>query len=195
MGDAMHQLDSFDFEASWRGTFGDLPPLGWVLRERLPECWTRFHALPGSKRYADTPGERAVIIRRANALAVECFGDRRDVWVIAALHGDRPAGSAALVDRLRMASSITWSDPSELFEDQVQWEFFAAGLKWSKGTLDWMFGDISEDRASALMFSQELQTVLAPYDGGFDIVCPQVEKLRDLETRYKDWMSDRADKL
>jgi len=186
---------ALDFEPAWRSAFGESPPLGYVLREDQRDHWTRFHALPGSKRYAENAVERATILERANILATECFGMQKEIW-ISTPHIVRDIVPATdLVKRLSMKEWKIWSDPSENPEDQIEMTFFVARIDWSPGCLDELFWDIAEDRDRALLFSETDGAVLAPYDGGFDIVCLRPRKLAELEKRHRGWMSDRSDKL
>jgi hypothetical protein len=73
-----------EFTSAWKGVFNDAPPLGYELRDRFTDNWTRFHALPRSKRYADTDDEQQIILSRANELATECFDQKEAVWLITA---------------------------------------------------------------------------------------------------------------
>lgn len=84
----MEALDgpAAEFLREWRRITGaDTPgadeifPMGHVMRYRCQSNWTRFHALPRSKRYADTPDEMEIILSRANALLRACFGEF-DSW-------------------------------------------------------------------------------------------------------------------
>ena len=186
---------ALDFEPAWRSAYGESPPLGYVLREDHREHWTRFHALQGSKRYAENAFERATILDRANKLAVECFGLQKEIWISTPHYLRDRVPATNLVERLSMREWKTWSDPTEDPEDQIEVTFFVARIEWSPGCLDELLWEIAEERDSALLFSETDGVVLAPYDGGFDIICPTPGRLTELEARYRNWMSERPDKL
>lgn len=186
---------NFSFERSWRSAFGDSPPLGHVLRDDQFKRWTRFHALPGSKRYAENAVERATVLERANTLATECFGKRKEIWISTAHYRRDIVEATDLVTRLSMTEWMTWSDPTEDSEDQIETTFFVGRIEWSPGSLDELFWEIAEDRDNAVLFSEADGAAFAPYDGGFDIICLRPRRLVELEARYRISMSDRSDKL
>ncbi|MEX3007095.1 hypothetical protein [Hoeflea sp. TYP-13] len=181
-----------DFSRVWSAAFGSTPPLGHVLRYNFQHIWTRFHALPNSKRYADTETECETILSRANTLVEECFDDSKNLWLVTA----RWEGfENDLVSRLDMTPAISWVDEQEEPEYQAQAMFFVVRIDWKHSSQDWLFTNIAEDRERAILFSDNEKTVFAPYDGGFDIICHQTEKIRHLESKFGSWMSDRPDKL
>lgn len=164
------------------------------MRHDFHGDWTRFHALPDSKRYADTKAEQRVILSRANTLAEACFPEPDNIWIVTANYGifDLEANDVAI--RLGMDRTFSWIVSKGEPEDQIQATFYAAKILWEPFLLDWLFIEIAEDRERAILFAERQRTVLAPYDGGFDIICPQPEKIRALETNFGSWMSDAPDK-
>lgn len=62
--------------------FGELPPVGHVLRSAIAERWLRIHSLPHSKRYAETEPEYDELLRRHNELALEVLGPRNPALLV-----------------------------------------------------------------------------------------------------------------
>lgn len=186
---------SSEFSSIWRETFGETPPLGHILRHDFHANWTRFHALPESKRYAETDVEKNIILSRANSLAAACFDELEVVWVVTARYGDTFLETHDLVAKLNMEPAFSWTDLEEEPEDQIQTTFYVKSIPWKQSSLDWLFADIAEDQIRAILFSQTKNIVFAPYDGGFDIICPRSQKIRGLEVNFGTWMSERPDKL
>lgn len=184
-----------DFFEVWSRSFGQSPPLGHVLRHDYFQIWTRFHALPESKRYAENDEEVRIILERANTLVTECFGECDYVWVVAAYLSDFALKRDDLPSRLNMSKAMVWIDEVEEPEDQSEWSFFKSRLEWKRSSLDWLLREIADDDERAIIFSEEAQTVFAPYDGGFDIISLQPGKIFQLENTYRTWMSSRSDKL
>ncbi len=85
----------------------------------------------------------------------------------------------------------SWIDP----DDPVQMTFFGAKIYWTSSDLDNALTDIADDRERAIFFSVSAKTVLAPYDGGFDVISLDTQKILRLEAKFSDWMSNRPDKL
>ncbi len=77
-----------EFRRDWARFHPACFPLGWMLRGRTGSPWVRFHALPGSKRYADDQAQRDVILSRAYALDDRLLGVDQCCWVVEAETGD-----------------------------------------------------------------------------------------------------------
>jgi len=186
---------SSDFFRAWHHTFGDTPPIGHRLRQIFLEHWTRFHALPQARRYAETEDEWSVLLARANTLGINCFEEHARIWVVAGYQSDFQPKGHDLAVRMGMTKAMTWIDHSEDLGGQVKLGFYAVAFDWSPGSLDELFGEIARDEQRALLFSEDKKTVLAPYDGGFDVVSLLPGKINSLESKFRDWMSNRSDRL
>ncbi|MFC7384137.1 DUF3885 domain-containing protein [Sphaerisporangium rhizosphaerae] len=57
----------------WQANWLDCPPVGHELKRFHGSRWVRFHSLPESKRYADTPAEYEILPRRHNTVLSELF--------------------------------------------------------------------------------------------------------------------------
>lgn len=184
------------FRIDWREAFGEHPPLGWELRHQLATRWTRFHALPGSKRYAENKEESAEIVRRANALLSACFEPSSSIWVVIVRYEAMPKTQQQISSYgLDFNPVLEWIDPREAPEDQSPYFFWATRSLSIEGRFDALFTAIAEEQDRAIFFASGTEPVLAPYDGGFDVVAPSEEVLRNLESRFGSWMSDRQDGL
>lgn len=194
MSETISGLPPTEFSKVWRQYFDETPPFGHLLRHDFFSHWTRFHALPESKRYADTRDEWETVLSRANTLATECFGDQSPVWVATGYATDFAPKDNDLPSRMRMAEAMKWRDYSEELPDQSEITFFASVHDWTPNSLDGLFVEAANDQENVVLFSEDTQTVLAPYDGGFDIISLRPGKIRDLENKYRAWMSNRADR-
>ena len=48
-----------DFLETWAEWFPDAPPVGFLLREAVPDRWLRIHSLTGSRRYPASAWDHA----------------------------------------------------------------------------------------------------------------------------------------
>lgn len=191
-------MNDLDFRKDWESSFGDIPPLGYLLRYRRPEQWTRFHALPESKRSAETQAERRIILDRATEIAEFLFGSKQDVWLATCsltYAGERRAKQKRLVGVEAPLPLVFSRDESRFFEDQVQVEAYADRTIWRSGHQDALLTKIAEDRENALWFAPCSGRVFAPYDGGFDIVVENRQMVGRAEEKYRAWMSELDSKL
>lgn len=191
-------MSDLNFGKDWESRFGDVPPLGYLLRSRRPDQWTRFHALPESKRSAETRTERRIILDRAAEIAEFLFGSKKDVWLATCsltYAGDRRAKRKRIVGVETPLPFVFSRDESCFFGDQVQVEVYADRTIWRPGHQDALLTKIADDRENALWFEPSSGRVFAPYDGGFDIVVENSNVVARAEEKYSAWMSDLDSKL
>jgi hypothetical protein len=188
-------VSSDEFESSWARDFSVYPPLGYVLRQNLAGNWTRFHSLSKSKRYPETDLQRQSVLSRANTLAKECFGSRSTLWLVTEKYGEFDLETNTLIEEERMVHVLSWVDESEELADQRQREFWAAKVAWKPTSLDRYFAGVLEDEYRLVLYDPATSTLLAPYDGGFDIFSLRNEFLVSIEEKYQNWMSERLDKM
>ncbi len=190
-------MDQQGFVQDWRAVFGQTPPLGYELRVDFSEMWTRFHSLPASKRYAETPDEHQIIQNRAAALISECFKKSQNLWLVVALSEDLLTSStgAAAISRHSLAKALTWEDPRCDVQDRIPVTFFAGKSTGKTHEFDWVIDHIADEALRALIFGPHSGNVLAPYDGGFDIFIANPKELSRLDKAHPSWMSGRPDRL
>lgn len=168
------------FRRDWARYHPTCLPLGWMLRSCARAPWVRFHALPGSKRYADDEAERSVILSRANALAGWLLGENEWCWVI---EGDTDdpvtAGEVALSGR-------ETDDP-----DDPVWSFYVRHERWRARANNAKLLSIADDEPRRVVWMRcDNGAVFAPYDGGFDLFPESWEGVRQLKAAWPNWLSD-----
>lgn len=169
-----------DFRRAWAQFHSSCLPLGWTLRGRAGTPWVRFHALPGSKRYADDQSERDIILLRAHALGNWLLGVDQCCWFVEAETGDPlTPGEIAL-------TGVESDDP-----DCPVWSFYARRERWRAGTYNAKLLSIADDEPRrAIWMRCDNGAVFAPYDGGFDLFPTSWEVVTHLRTEWPDWLSD-----
>jgi len=170
------------FLKEWNLAHPGAEPMGWKLRETsIP--WVRFHALPGSKRYAESDSERATILSRANMLGTKLLGDGNPCWVVEA-RADDIDGQGDFIGSYR-------EEP-----DAPLWRYHVRAEEWLNGKFDSEIAAIADDGpAYMLWICRESSAIFAPYDGGFDLFPNSQERMLLLRAAHKDWLSDREDGL
>lgn len=170
----------------WRSRFADLEPLGWRLRAALPERWLRVHALPGSKRYADTEAERQEIRTRARALASVVLGEG-PVWLLVLEERGVPELPA-----LGLAPALRFEADAPADAPRI---YLAAKAPWRGPAFEALVEAIADDRCRALWLEPATGELLAPYDGGFDLILADGRRRDALAARWAGWLSSRPDGL
>ena len=184
-----------EFLEHWRRSYGETPLVGHVLRTRFPRRWMRIHSLPGSKRYAETEDERQEILRRQNTLCSEVIGDGNACAIVFYDFGEE----ARLPEDVRAAlrglgpvflAMVSASEVSGEPELDGEYPLLMAELAWRPGVIDAILLAVADDvLETPLLVGVERGCIVAPYDGGVDVIA-RSEELRDqLKARYASWLS------
>lgn len=172
------------FRDEWQVYHTDIPPIGWALRESQSAPWVRYHALPDSKRYAESDSEKAAILARANAIGDRLLGDGSPCWRVEARTDDMP-GMGALAGQFQVGG-----DP-----DEPVWHFYVRSVRWKAGAFDNDLSAIADDTLRVLWMCRSNGVVFAPYDGGFDLFPPSLDEVEILKTERSDWLSSELSGL
>ena len=181
-----------EFATLWQHRHPLGPPVAHLLRKVPHEHWVRFHSLPLSKRYAETPTERRTVLERANTLASRVIGESSDCWLVQADpnydgsgDGLDPYGS---ITQLGLAFDFEHRDP----EDECTYRIYSKLVTWSAG----MFNDLIAQRADDLLpiptmwVSARNGAVFAPYDGGSDLFLQAAGEVAELKCEFSGWLSE-----
>lgn len=185
------------FADLWKRNFGNVPPVGHRLRENFPEQWVRFHALPNSKRYAESEIERKIILERGNTLANEIFTGSRTCWLFVSRLSDEDDiphfrnAQRTVIEEYKLQKTFTWVDPFEESEDRLENWAYAKSMQWKMGRFDGLLTKRADDKIyNVLWVSPTSAEIFIPYDGGFDLILENKDRVNHLANKYSEWMSD-----
>lgn len=66
---------------NWNILSPNCPPVAFLLKNNLRDKWVRFHNLPESKRYPESPNEYKIILDR-NSSVLNYLSDSNDIFYI-----------------------------------------------------------------------------------------------------------------
>lgn len=192
------------FELFWKQRFGEVPPLGYELREAFAHRWFRIHSLPGSKRYAETPEEYETMLLRHTAVAEAVLGSDETCWLslFVADFPDQPdliAQERADAATLGLTEAYVGLDhgayrPGE--DGPVPFRVFAGRTTWNAASYTGWLRAVADDDIDGLIWTNAMTgAVYAPYDGGADLIVPSAEDRVKLTKQFQFWRSDREDGL
>ncbi len=184
------------FESFWQKFYGQVPPLGHMLRAAFPDRWIRFHALPESKRYPETKAEEEEILRRGNALATHVLQSESQCWLstgVATWFADENDGPSEFYRPYQMTRSFDWNPSDSESQDGEPTTFYATSTTWVPGNFDDLLLEIANWREKAILADNASGRVFAPYDGGFDLICTDQDDVMRLKSEFGSWMSARED--
>lgn len=177
---------------AWKRHFGDLPPVGHLLRQALPPRWMRIHSLPGSKRYAERDLEYAELLSRHNQIAAEILGSDAEAILFAHVWGTDDDFISAFID-------FGWAKGAGLGEGRPFTCGFSSEdgnivvdgcqIHWSEQSWDTLLRDVADSRlSSVVLLNPESGEVYAPYDGGADLFLKTPERVAELRQRWASWL-------
>jgi hypothetical protein len=174
------------FSAEWQRRFPGTLPIKYMLNgRRFRGCWMRIHSLPLSKRYADTPAERDVILNRQNTLIDHLVHQHTNIQIV-----------------------INWIEPDSLLfkafelvplgifqeaDGEPEYDSFLIETVWQSGGLDTLLMMIADENVRGFIIAPDC--LILPYDGGVDVIVKDTAKCLALKERFRDWLSLRPDGL
>ena len=179
----------------WAAEWPTTPPIGYLLRLNVPDRWVRFHSLPESKRYPDSPEEMAVVLDRHNTLLselveTECEGEGQALLVITCAWGDRQ--DLARDPHLQAVDGLAayWQSIFDPKWREAWTHLWVSRSKWQAGCLDPLLELVAEDRtADVIVAPDSLAWLYHPYDGGADVIASSVAIRDRLSDEYREWLS------
>lgn len=191
--------DEADLTERWESRWPTCRPIGHELRTSAGGRWIRFHSLPGSKRFAETPEERAEVLSRHNTVLADLFSlveaaDERPVALaITCAWGNR-------ADRARPPDLVA-ADPAASFwrshqrdpeaAHSTMWtHLWTSTRPWSPGSMDELLTLVADWKTADVVIAPlSLDWLYHPYDGGADVIAASTVARDRLAAKYKAWLS------
>ncbi|MBW8201638.1 DUF3885 domain-containing protein [Flagellimonas abyssi] len=186
-----------EFIHYWNKEYPESLPINHELKWNYPDRWLRVHSLPESKRYADSMEEYKILLDRQNQLINDLIGEKSDVFISFGLYtSDQPKDNNEELTEfggfLKVWTIDLHKERPEEYEDEMYFDIY---VKWENGNRDEILTAIADDEIRAMFVSPSKKCVIAPYDGGVDLIVDSMEKRDSLRDKYKDWLSEREDGL
>ncbi|MDC0711769.1 hypothetical protein POL68_25090 [Stigmatella sp. ncwal1] len=179
---------------SWERFFGGVPPVGFLLRQKLPEQWLRFHTLPDAKRIPEGEWEVAEVLQRMAQISAEVFAPQAQValWMTTfnqprpSLPKEQGADFEAITP-----PPPTWADAMQDYFDVQHMTLWVRPQAWDWEEVAPLFRDVSLDQLDYVTaFSVQTGSAICPYDGGIDLFLPDAQKRAALKSKFKSWLPE-----
>jgi len=193
-------MNSEQFKKYWRDHYPESYPIGFELKIIYRDRWFRIHCLPDSKRYADDENEYEIILLRQNNLISDVFADNLDFVLLIGLYSnDLTNENYNDLDYLTTFQKVDTVDLHEIspndYDDEMYYEIFMRNEKWSKDSYNHILRKIADDEIRAIFVNHDAHCIVAPYDGGVDIILKDSMTRDRFKAKYSDWLSKREDGL
>ena len=192
-----------NFNKIWNLTYPETIPISHLFKQKYAERWLRIHSLPESKRYAENTEEWNILLTRQNQIINDIFTDSIKVFIVTGEYnwGER---TPFITDEeevfkpynfVRLENISLFEINSEDYdEDDIYRPAFAETI-WNLNKHDNLLKAIAKDETRAFFVSFEKNVIIAPYDGGIDLIFPNNQAKENYKKKYKKWISERADGL
>jgi hypothetical protein len=149
-GSSSHAL-----HASWQARWPQVVPISHLLKEEN-DRWVRFHSLPGSKRYADTPAEYATILHRHNTVLDELGAHTGNLHVITVEVAFTPVPRPrhpvldVLLPDAECWTVLSWPDLDPVLAFA---HAYVNRISWQPGRLDGLLRGVADDEMAHLIIA------------------------------------------
>jgi hypothetical protein len=183
----------------WELRWPTCRPIGHELRTSAADRWVRFHSLPGSKRYAETPLEQSEMLARHNTVLCELFkliepeSEPPVALIFTSAWGDQTA--------IGREPDLVAADPTASFWRSDEWDpdpdspavwthRWTSKRPWSSGSIDTLLTLVADSStADVIVAPDSLAWLYHPYDGGADVIAPSSAARDRLAVKYQSWLS------
>jgi hypothetical protein len=179
------QLAKAKFLTYWQGIYPESPPIASFFKQRFTKRWARIHSLPESKRYADTKAEWDVLLDRQNRVLDSLVEQHAPIRIV--------------INYIDIDSYLFKSYDLENIgvfvdeEGETVYQSFTFETTWQSHTLDPILMLIADGDLRAFIVAPDC--LIAPYDGGVDLILKDAHRRLEFRRKFKDWLSKREDGL
>jgi hypothetical protein len=173
------------FLTRWNAFYPETPPINYLFKRLLPTRWARIHSLPEAKRYPETNDEWRELERRQNAVIDHLVLQMTNVRIV--------------INAIEIDSYLFKAFDKEnigVFVDEAGeavFQSFMFETTWESHTLNPLLAMIAGDQMRAFIMAPDC--LIAPYDGGMDIILKDPHTCWEFKRQFKAWLSNRADGL
>lgn len=173
------------FLAYWEDIYPESPPIAPLFKIRLSKRWARIHSLPESKRYADIKTEWDVLLDRQNRIIDSLVEQHTPIRIVI----NYIDSDCYLFQSFNLENIGVFVDK----EGETVYQSFTFETTWESHTLNPILMMIAFEDLRAFMIAPDC--LIAPYDGGVDVILKDAHTCWEFKRRFKDWLSKRTDGL
>lgn len=189
-----------NFKKYWKQEFSNYLPFCEQIRDSYNQRWFRIHNLPKSKRCADTEEEYQIILNRQNQLIETVIGEETEILIVFGIctYDITNDNYAKFIDykEFEKVETINLSEREpENYDDNIFIDLYVKHTKWHKDKFNKILKAIADDEIRMLFVCPSKNRIIAPYDGGVDVIMDNKTAKDEMKIMYKHWLSDRNDGL
>jgi hypothetical protein len=193
------------FQTYWTENFAETPPINHLFKHLLKERWLRIHSLPEAKRYADTAEEWAELLARQHTLFHDLMPGNQPFYLLLGLYtqGENVFDKSIFED-YDFFKTLTFNELAKVDLYKMTGDWYDEGMFYTPyfaevnnqpSDFDTILKAIANDEIRVFFLNTEQNCIIAPYDGGVDLILKDEKTRLFYSKKYENWLSERADGL
>ncbi len=193
------------FTEYWDTNFPNTPLINHLFKHNLKERWLRIHSLPEAKRYAETAEEWAILLARQNTIFSDLMPKNTEICIVSGIYSNEDKEfDKHVFDKLPYFKTLIFKELADLKMNKISKDWCDEGVSftpcfakaiYTPNTFDDILKSIANDEWRLFFVDTKTNTIIAPYDGGVDIIFANENDLIFYKNKYKNWLSEREDGL
>ena len=193
-------MNNIEFNKYWDINYPESNLIAHELKVVYPNRWLRIHSLPESKRYAESEDEYQIILNRQNKLISELIGENTEILIVSGqyeteLTNEISTELSNFGKFIKCRTIKLHKIYPEEYENDFFYDVYFRPDVWVQNSQNELLKSIANDEFRAMFVCPKGNCIVAPYDGGMDIIVESQEKRNKLKDKYKDWLSEREDRM
>ncbi len=183
----MQQLtdEGVKFLDDWHRRYPEASPISYLFKQHLPKRWVRIHSLPEAQRYPSGEADWDILLQRQNAVIAHLVAPGTPMQIIYNWIGRD--------NHLHRSENLTRLGSVSVAGDEVEFECWLSHDTWQPRAFNTLLMMIAEEQLRAFFIAPSC--LIAPYDGGMDIILDDAHTAHALKRHFANWLSHRPDGL
>jgi hypothetical protein len=171
----------------------------------LKERWLRIHSLPEAKRYADTAEEWTELFERQHTLFQDLMPTNEPFYLLLGLYSQgENVFDKSIFEDYDFFKTLTFNELEKVDLHKISGDWYDEGMfytpyfaevKNNPSGFDTILKAIANDEIRVFFLNSKNNCIIAPYDGGVDLILKDEETRLFYKEKYKNWRSEREDGL
>lgn len=192
------------FEKLWNLNYPEAAQISHLFKHCYSDRWFRIHSLPESKRYPANDGEWEIILARQNEIITDLLGLETSVLLVTGNYDWTDGEAVDITQEIEVFKRYVFKKLDNIdlhkinaqeFEEVDFYRPAFAEIIWRPKMHDQLLREIAVDNVRAFFVSFDKNVIVAPYDGGVDLIMKDVLTKNFYKNKYQHWLSWREDGL
>ena len=192
------------FEQHWHQLYPNILPLSHLFKYYFSDYWIRLYSFQNGQRYANHDNEMHSLLEFQNEVINECLIPNQSLYIVS--HQFKHPTEIIFEQNLNhLPYKFVASSP--IYPYQVDSKFYEDDQKalllislstqtiWQTHSHDILLSQIANDEINAFLMPLDNQCIIAPYDGGIDLIIFSTQLRNQMKSKYLDRISTRDDGL